>query len=119
MTEVLEEPVVMAVHKLCKDKGHSTVRSTEWLESDRLLIFRGKIYVPKDRKLGVALWSNIMICALLDMQAALRHLSSYCTTIGGPRYTDTLESMSKHATYAIGISCDTIDSMESFTLQRL
>jgi hypothetical protein len=27
------------------------VKSAEWSKSDRLLMFRGKIYVPKDRDL--------------------------------------------------------------------
>jgi hypothetical protein len=40
---------MMAAWELCKDKGQGIVKSTEWLESDRLLMFRGKIYVPKDR----------------------------------------------------------------------
>jgi hypothetical protein len=47
----LEEPVAMAAHKLHKDKGRDTVKSPEWSESDRLLMFRGKIYIPKDREL--------------------------------------------------------------------
>jgi hypothetical protein len=33
------------------DKSRGTVKSTEWSESDGLLMFRGKIYVPKDREL--------------------------------------------------------------------
>jgi hypothetical protein len=41
-----------AVHKLHKDKGQGIVKSAEWSESDRLLMFRGKIYIPKDRELG-------------------------------------------------------------------
>jgi hypothetical protein len=34
-----------------KDRGRGTVKSTEWSESDGLLMFCGKIYVPKDRDL--------------------------------------------------------------------
>jgi hypothetical protein len=56
---------------------------------------------PKTETLGITLWSNIMIHASLDIQAALRHLSLYRATTGGPRYLDTLDSMSKPATYAI------------------
>jgi hypothetical protein len=37
--------------ELWKDKGRGTVKSTEWLESEGLLMFRGKIYVPNDRDL--------------------------------------------------------------------
>jgi hypothetical protein len=48
---VQEESVAKAARELQKDKIRGTVKSTEWLESDGLLIFHGKIYVPKDREL--------------------------------------------------------------------
>jgi hypothetical protein len=43
----------------------------------------------KTESLGVTSWSNIIICTSLDIQTALRHLSSYHTTIGGSRYPGT------------------------------
>jgi hypothetical protein len=43
--------VVKAARELRKDKGRGMVKSTEWSESDRLLMFCGKIYVPNDRDL--------------------------------------------------------------------
>jgi hypothetical protein len=81
-----EEPVVMVAHGLCKDKGQGTVKSAEWSESDRLLMFRGKIYVPKDRELR---YHIIKQHHTLDMQAASKYSSLYHTTIGGPRCPDT------------------------------
>jgi hypothetical protein len=48
---VQEESVAKAARELRKDKGRGTIKSTEWSESDGLLMFRGKIYVPKDRDL--------------------------------------------------------------------
>jgi hypothetical protein len=48
---VQEESVENAARELQKDKGRGTVKSAEWSESDRLLIFHGMIYVPKDREL--------------------------------------------------------------------
>jgi hypothetical protein len=48
---VQEESVVKAARKLQKDKGRGMVKSAKWSESDRLLMFYGKIYVPKDREL--------------------------------------------------------------------
>jgi hypothetical protein len=48
---VQEKSVAKAARELQKDKGRGTVKSAEWSESDRLLMFRGKIYVPKDREL--------------------------------------------------------------------
>jgi hypothetical protein len=48
---VQEESVVKAARELRKDKGRGTVKSAEWSESDGLLMFHGKIYVPKDKEL--------------------------------------------------------------------
>jgi len=47
----LEESVTKAALELCRDRGCSTVHSAEWSESDGLLMFRGKIYVPRDQDL--------------------------------------------------------------------
>jgi hypothetical protein len=46
-----EELVAKAARELWKDKGRGTVKSAEWSESDGLLMFHGKIYVPNDRDL--------------------------------------------------------------------
>jgi hypothetical protein len=46
-----EESVAKVARELQKDKGGGTVKSAEWSESEGLLMFRGKIYVPKDREL--------------------------------------------------------------------
>jgi formylmethanofuran dehydrogenase subunit C len=43
--------VAKAVRELSKDKGRGMIKSTKWSESEGLLMFRGKIYVPKDRDL--------------------------------------------------------------------
>jgi hypothetical protein len=48
---VQEEAVAKVARELRKDKGRGTVKSAEWSESDRLLMFHGKIYVPNDRDL--------------------------------------------------------------------
>jgi hypothetical protein len=48
---VQEEVVAKAARKLQTDKGRGMVKSTEWSESDGLLMFRSKIYVPNDRDL--------------------------------------------------------------------
>jgi hypothetical protein len=49
--DVQEELVAKAARELCKDKGRDMVKSAEWSESDGLLMFHSKIYVPKDREL--------------------------------------------------------------------
>jgi hypothetical protein len=46
-----EESVVKAARECQKVKGRDTIKSAEWSESDGLLIFHSKIYVPKDREL--------------------------------------------------------------------
>jgi transposase InsO family protein len=43
--------VAKAARELRKDKSRGTVKSAEWSESDGLLMFCGKIYVPNDRDL--------------------------------------------------------------------
>jgi hypothetical protein len=48
---VQEESIAKAARELRKDKGRGTVKSAEWSESDGLLMFCGKIYVPNDRDL--------------------------------------------------------------------
>jgi hypothetical protein len=48
---VHEELVAKVARELQKDKGRGTVKSAEWSESDELLMFHSKIYVPKDRKM--------------------------------------------------------------------
>jgi hypothetical protein len=49
--DVQEVSVVKAARELRKDKRRGTVKSAEWSESDGLLMFCGKIYVPNDREL--------------------------------------------------------------------
>jgi hypothetical protein len=39
--------VAKAARELWKDKGRGTIKSAKWSESDGLLMFHGKIYVPK------------------------------------------------------------------------
>jgi hypothetical protein len=48
---VQEESVAKAARELQKVKGRGMVKSAEWSESDGLLMFHSKIYVPKDREL--------------------------------------------------------------------
>jgi hypothetical protein len=44
----LEEPVTRAACELRMDKTRGMVKSTEWMEQERLLMFWGKIYIPTD-----------------------------------------------------------------------
>jgi hypothetical protein len=46
-----EELVAKLARELWKDRGRGMVKSAEWSESDGLLMFHSKIYVPKDRDL--------------------------------------------------------------------
>jgi hypothetical protein len=49
--DLQEESVAEAARELQKDKGRGTIKSAEWSESDGLLMFCSKIYVPNDRDL--------------------------------------------------------------------
>jgi hypothetical protein len=49
--DVQEESVAKVARELWKDKGRGTIKSAEWSESDGLLMFHRKIYVPNDRDL--------------------------------------------------------------------
>jgi hypothetical protein len=94
------------------------------VRSDGLLMFRGKIYVPKDRDLRhriVKQHHDMCITGHAGCFKTLKLVScNYChATTGGSRCPDTLDSMSKHLTYAIGLSCNIINLMENSTLQRL
>jgi transposase InsO family protein len=46
-----EESVAKAAKLLKQDRSRGLVRSAEWSEVENLLMFRGKIYVPKNRDL--------------------------------------------------------------------
>jgi hypothetical protein len=46
-----EELVARAARELQRDRGRGMVRSAEWSESEGLMLFTGKVYVPEDRKL--------------------------------------------------------------------
>jgi len=46
----LDELVIKAVEELKKSSTRQ-LRSEEWSEEQRLMLFRGKVYVPKDIKL--------------------------------------------------------------------
>jgi hypothetical protein len=48
---VQKESIAKAARELRKDKGRDTVKSAEWSESEGLLMFHSKIYVPNDRDL--------------------------------------------------------------------
>jgi hypothetical protein len=85
--------VAKAARELWKDKGRGTIKSAEWSESDGLLIFHGKIYVPNDRDLRRRIVEqHTMIRTSRDMQATSRPLSSYPTITGGPRCPATSAS---------------------------
>ncbi|EEB89021.1 hypothetical protein MPER_12937, partial [Moniliophthora perniciosa FA553] len=47
----LEEPIAKAAAELRRDPTHRSVRSAEWNQDNGLLVFRGKVYVPKDKDL--------------------------------------------------------------------
>jgi hypothetical protein len=80
-----EELVAKAARELWKDKGRGTIKSTEWSESDGLLMFRGKIYVPKDRDLRRRIVEQHHDTCITRHAGRFKTSSSYPGTTGGPR----------------------------------
>jgi hypothetical protein len=85
--------VAKAARELRKDKGRGTIKSAEWSESDGLLMFHGKIYVPNDRDLRRRIVEQHHDTHITGMQAASRPSSSYPAITGGPRCPTTSVSM--------------------------
>jgi hypothetical protein len=106
--DVQEESVAKAARELRKDKGRGTVKSAEWSESDRLLMFHGKIYVPKDRELRHR---------IIEQHHNMR-IAGHATIIGGPRCPATLASMSRPVICATRQNCNINDPLVSSILQR-
>jgi hypothetical protein len=96
--DIQEELVAKAARELQKDKGRGTIKSAEWSESDGLLMFCGKIYVPKDRELR-----RRIVEQQHDMQATSRCSSLYPATTGGPRCPATSTSTLSTVTCATGL----------------
>ena len=46
---VMDEEVVKAVKEM--KEGKKNIRGAEWVEEQGLILFRGKVYVPKDAEL--------------------------------------------------------------------
>jgi hypothetical protein len=66
---VQEESIAKAARELQKDKGRGTVKSAEWLESEGLLMFCGKIYVPNDRDLRCHIVRGHLSISLLPLSS--------------------------------------------------
>jgi hypothetical protein len=101
-----EESVAKAARELWKDKGRGTVKSAEWSESDGLLMFHGKVYVPKDRELRRRIVEQHHNTRIADMQAASRPLSSYPQLLVAPDFR------------YIGIYVKTCDLCNQMKMQR-
>jgi hypothetical protein len=57
-----EESVAKAARELWKDKGRGTIKTTEWSESDGLLMFHSKIYSSQQNCSNVFnLWKDTLI----------------------------------------------------------
>jgi len=74
-----EEPIAKAAREL-QQASSKTVCSMEWLEEDRVLQFRGKIYVPQN----------------LDLQRRIVLLCYDTKVAGHPRRWKTLELVSRN-----------------------
>jgi transposase InsO family protein len=99
--------VAKAARELRKDKGRGMVKSAEWSESDGLLVFHGKIYVPKDRELR---------CRIIE-----QHHDTHITGHAG--HFKTLELVSRNywwpqMSHYIGVHVKTCDLCNWTKVQR-
>jgi hypothetical protein len=90
--DVQEKSIVKAARELRKDKGRGTIKSTERSESDGLLMFRDKIYVPNNRDLRCRIVEQPHDTRIAGHAGTSRPSSSYPTTTGGPRCPATSAS---------------------------
>jgi hypothetical protein len=82
-------------------------------------MFRGKIYVPKDRELRHWIVEQHHDTCVAGHAGCFKTLEMVPQTIGGLRCHNTLVSMSKHVICAIEWSCSTSDHPESSILPKL
>jgi hypothetical protein len=91
--DVQEELVAKAARELQKDKGRGMVKSAEWSESDGLLMFHGKVYVPKDRELRHRIIEQHHDMRIAGHAGHFKTLELVPTSSGGPRCPAILASM--------------------------
>jgi hypothetical protein len=111
--------VVKAARELWKDKGWGMIKSAEWSESDELLMFRGKIYVPKDRELRHCIVKQHYNTYVAGHAGHFKTFRMYHKTTGGHKCLNTSESMWWPVIYAIKPSYSTIDPLENSIPLRL
>jgi hypothetical protein len=93
----LEEPVALIARELLKNQKALSPRSAEWKISDELLLFHGKIIVPRNKDLCRRIMEQHH-----DTLAASRRWSLSPGTTSGPSCPDTSASTSEPATCATG-----------------
>jgi hypothetical protein len=116
---VQEESIAKVARELWKDKGRGTVKSAEWLKSEGLLMFRGKIYVPNDRDLRCCIIKqhhDTCITGHADRFKTLELVShNYC----GHRCPVISASMLSTVICATGLKDNIDNPLVSSTPQRL
>jgi hypothetical protein len=115
----VQEAVAKAARELWKDKGRGTVKSAEWSESDGLLMFRGKIYVPNDRDLRRRIIEQHHDTRIAGHAGRFKTLELVFRSIGGHRCPATSASTSRPATCATRLSYNIDDPLGSSTPRRL
>jgi hypothetical protein len=112
---VQEESVVKAARELRMDKGRGTIKSAEWSESDMLLMFHSKIYVPNNRDLRRRIVKQHHNTRITGHAGCFKTLELVSRNYWWPRMSGYI---SIYVTCATGLKYNIDDLLMSSTFQR-
>jgi hypothetical protein len=115
---IQEESIAKAARELRKDKGRGTVKSAEWSESEGLLMFHGKIYVPNDRDLRHRIVEQHHDIRIAGHAGHFKTLKLVSCNYWWPQMSDTLASMSRPVICATGLKYNINDPLANSTPRR-
>jgi hypothetical protein len=116
--DVQEESVAKAARGLRKDKERGTVKSAEWSGSDGLLMFCGKIYVPKDKDLRHCIIEQHHDTHIARHAGHFKTLELVSHNYWWPQMSRYIGIYVKHCDLCNRTKCNVNDLSVSSTLQR-
>jgi hypothetical protein len=116
---IQEESIAKAAREHRKDKGRGTVKSAEWSESEGLLMFCSKIYVPKDRDLRRRIIEQHHNTCITGHAGRFKTLELVSCNYWWPQMSCYIGSTSSTVICATGLKYNIDDPSASSILQRL